>query len=480
MKVKNLVLFGFILSAISYLSKQIEEEQEDETNFLSELEDIDLQQVKNELGSKLEKAIVEFGDVVGSITKIGSDAFDRFLKDATDDLQEGELVEKLKEAIVSKEVEEEPEKVEEIGEVDKVEVEATDDIDEVLEVSTNDFEDLLEVIEETVEEESEDTTEDLDEATEEEFSDESDDSLEEANFEEFDKTEEASETPSECEEVSEEIEAQEEPQIAEEVQEDSMWNQPEVNADELLKDLKNTLDSFFARSEESEQANVEEEMFEEIKKATEQPEEQKEIEDLFEELLVDTKAKVEKEVNKDEIDAILNEIIEQENIEEAEEPAKAEETVDEENVFETEETENEENAQEYVRDLIEELPQEEEVEYEEDIYDQINKLYPYLSKTFVRSVFDLKEVIAKEYPQDIDVLVLHRVSFENVLDIQQFVEIVTNHKYSVNVDERKMIVDLFKVYRNTDGKILTNIFEIANQARLLHGEYEGYRVEVKE
>ena len=43
-----------------------------------------------------------------------------------------------------------------------------------------------------------------------------------------------------------------------------------------------------------------------------------------------------------------------------------------------------------------------------------------------------------------------------------------------------MIVDLFKLYRNSDGKILTNIFEIANQARLLHGEYEGYRVEVEE
>ena len=77
-------------------------------------------------------------------------------------------------------------------------------------------------------------------------------------------------------------------------------------------------------------------------------------------------------------------------------------------------------------------------------------------------------------------IVLHRVHFNNIEDLQQFVEIVANHKYSVNVDERKMIVDLFKMYRNTDGKILTNIFEIANQAKLLHGDYEGYRVEIKE
>ena len=52
-----------------------------------------------------------------------------------------------------------------------------------------------------------------------------------------------------------------------------------------------------------------------------------------------------------------------------------------------------------------------------------------------------------------------------------------NHDYRVNVDENKMIVDIFKDMINTDGKILTNIFEIANQARVLDGNYEGYRVE---
>ena len=431
MKVKNLVLFGFILSAISYLSKQIEEENDDEQKFFSELEDIDLQQVKDELGSKLEKAIVEFGDVVGSIAKIGSDAFDKFLNDASEDLEKEEYVEKLKEAIAFKE------------EKDNVENDA-------LEVSSTTFDDLLNVIEEAVADEVEEVQEE-------------------------DK----------AEEVQEEA-AEEEPS-----EEESLWHNASFNYDDLIQDLKDTLNSFDLGEDETKEEVVEEpepiveeevetediseeanDVYNIVKEAASKPNEEKEIEDLFEDLLVDTKVKAQKEVDKDEIDAIFQEILDQENgEEEKEEEAEAE----------TEEVQDEED---YLQDLIDDMQEEIEAEQEEeakpDIYDQINELYPYLTKNFVRSVYDLKQTIADEYPYDKDVIVLHRVSFNNLEDLQQFVEIVTNHNYGVNVDEKKMIVDLFKLYRNSDGKILTNIFEIANQARLLHGEYEGYRVEVEE
>ena len=46
----------------------------------------------------------------------------------------------------------------------------------------------------------------------------------------------------------------------------------------------------------------------------------------------------------------------------------------------------------------------------------------------------------------------------------------------INADEKKMIVDAFRQHINTDGKIITSIFEVANQSALLSGEYEGYRV----
>lgn len=426
MKVKNLVLFGFILSAISYLSKQIDEENDDEQKFFSELEDIDLQQVKYELGSKLEKAIVEFGDVVGSIAKIGSDAFDKFLSDASEDLEKEEYVEKLKEAIASKE------------EKDNVE-------SDTLEVSSTTFDDLLNVIEEAVADEVEEVQEE-------------------------DKAEEV-----------EEAVVEEEPS-----EEESLWHNASFNYDDLIQDLKDTLNSFDLDEDEIKEEVVEEPAVEEVqtedsleeandvynivKEAASKPNEGKEIEDLFEDLLVDTKIKAQKEVDKDEIDAIFQEILDQENGEEEKKEVEDE----------TEEVKDEED---YLQDLIDDMQEEIEAEQEEtkpDIYDQINELYPYLTKSFVRSVYDLKQSIADEYPYDKDVIVLHRVSFNNLEDLQQFVEIVTNHNYGVNVDEKKMIVDLFKLYRNSDGKILTNIFEIANQARLLHGEYEGYRVEVEE
>lgn len=426
MKVKNLVLFGFILSAISYLSKQIDEENDDEQKFFSELEDIDLQQVKDELGSKLEKAIVEFGDVVGSIAKIGSDAFDKFLSDASEDLEKEEYVEKLKEAIASKE------------EKDNVE-------SDTLEVSSTTFDDLLNVIEEAVADEVEEVQEE-------------------------DKAEEL-----------EEAVVEEEPS-----EEESLWHNASFNYDDLIQDLKDTLNSFDLDEGEIKEEVVEEPAVEEVqtedsleeandvynivKEAASKPNEGKEIEDLFEDLLVDTKIKAQKEVDKDEIDAIFQEILDQENGEEEKKEVEDE----------TEEVKDEED---YLQDLIDDMQEEIEAEQEEtkpDIYDQINELYPYLTKSFVRSVYDLKQSIADEYPYDKDVIVLHRVSFNNLEDLQQFVEIVTNHNYGVNVDEKKMIVDLFKLYRNSDGKILTNIFEIANQARLLHGEYEGYRVEVEE
>ncbi len=169
-------------------------------------------------------------------------------------------------------------------------------------------------------------------------------------------------------------------------------------------------------------------------------------------------------VEDDDIDSIFQEILRQEKA----------------NDEKIEESENIED--EYLDSLADELEKalkEDEVQDEKkDVYAMINELYPYLSLNFVRAVYDLKEEIAFEYPLDEKLVLLHRISFENIEDLRQFTEIVLDHDYRVNVDENKMIVDVFKWFKNEDGKILTNIFEIANQARLLNGSYEGYHVEL--
>ena len=88
----------------------------------------------------------------------------------------------------------------------------------------------------------------------------------------------------------------------------------------------------------------------------------------------------------------------------------------------------------------------------------------------------MKGSIAYEYPEDKHIIILHRLKFGELEGLRNFVEVMMSHDYLVNVDEKKMIVDVFKDYTNTDGLILANIFEVASQAKLLGGDYEGYKV----
>lgn len=141
----------------------------------------------------------------------------------------------------------------------------------------------------------------------------------------------------------------------------------------------------------------------------------------------------------------------------------------------------------YVNSLIKDLRTElkkEKVKVNEnenkDVYDRISKLYPHLSNSFIRVVYDLKNKLSKEYPLDKKTIVLHRVSFKDVDNLRKFVEICLNHDYQINADEVKSIVDVFKEFVNGDGKILANIYEIANQGSVLGGNYEGYNVIINE
>ena len=115
-------------------------------------------------------------------------------------------------------------------------------------------------------------------------------------------------------------------------------------------------------------------------------------------------------------------------------------------------------------------------ELNKKIYDSIVALYPYLSNGFIKGVYELKESFASDYKEGQKIIILHRLVFVDLEGLRQFVDVMMSHEYFVNVDEKQMIVDTFKEHVNSDGKILTDIFEIANQAKLLTGEYDGYRI----
>lgn len=186
------------------------------------------------------------------------------------------------------------------------------------------------------------------------------------------------------------------------------------------------------------------------------------------------------------IDSIFSEIVDNESKENNDETIsdveipRIEELKDSNEVVET---------RQYVSSLIDDLRaqliKEEEIKKEtetknKDIYERITKLYPYLPEGFIRSVYELKESLSKEYPLGSKIIILHRVIFNDVENLRTFVEIGLIHEYTINADEKKMIVDIFKEFVNSDGRILTNIYEIANQGYLLDGAYEGYNVILQE
>ena len=143
----------------------------------------------------------------------------------------------------------------------------------------------------------------------------------------------------------------------------------------------------------------------------------------------------------------------------------------------------------YVSTLIEELKQRNEREEAENrekeirnkqAYENLAKKYSHLPIGFVKGIYDLKESLDYDYHDGQNLIVLHRISFDEVDDLRKFVEICMNHNYNVNADENKMIVDTFREINNGENKILDNIYEIANQASILKGTYEGYNVLVND
>lgn len=122
-----------------------------------------------------------------------------------------------------------------------------------------------------------------------------------------------------------------------------------------------------------------------------------------------------------------------------------------------------------------EMIKKEKAEFDK-IYNRVHSVYSHLSEEFIRNIYANKETIENEFAHGIRIIILHRVHFEDVENLRQFVEIALDNNYSINADESKMIVDVFKQYINEPGKILASILTIANQSSLLNGNYEGYRV----
>ena len=123
---------------------------------------------------------------------------------------------------------------------------------------------------------------------------------------------------------------------------------------------------------------------------------------------------------------------------------------------------------------------EEEYKENEEMYENIKDAYPYLDTGFIKGVIAQKADIEKSYEENEEYILLHRVTFADIDELHEFVEVMISSYYQVNVDEKKMIVDTFSIVHNEPGIILANILGVANQSQLLNGNYDGYRVLNKE
>ena len=119
------------------------------------------------------------------------------------------------------------------------------------------------------------------------------------------------------------------------------------------------------------------------------------------------------------------------------------------------------------------------VDKESDYYKlvrNISKTFTNLSMDFIKDVLSYKEEIDREYPVNLPIILLHRISFDDVENLRRFAEIMINNKFYINADETKGIIDIFMQVINTNGKIITVICDVANQAAQVNGVYEGYKV----
>ncbi len=460
MEAKNIVLLGFVNKALDYLGKHFDDKLDPS---VMELKNIDLNGLKSELSDELNASLNNKDENTANLMNAGKEAFDKFMRmSKKEDLS---------------------------NEFDRMFDVDLDDKDTPS--SKNELEDLLAFYN---------------------LSDELNVSTYETN-----------DAP---EEEAKDTEAEEEPQFELDEEESQMLKtiamnvnrKPEDEKEDTLSGANSQLDMIFSELMEAEEDIVKDEK---IPLKQEEPEEEKgpvkvevkvepvdektkeALSQYIENPLIDlqnvqneTEAETEEEkievsdiqqVDKDDIIKLIKEIQplsdvyynKIENFIDSQEndlPQAVEEKPVEEKI---------EKDDRYVSSLIDDLKakmsREEEIKKAEEeayrqIYDKIHKTYPYLSNAFIRNVYELKESIARDYPLNEKIIVLHRSVFRDVEKLRQYVEIVLKHGYLMNADEKKMIVDVFKQYVNTDGKIITSIFEVANQSALLDGEYEGYRV----
>ena len=107
---------------------------------------------------------------------------------------------------------------------------------------------------------------------------------------------------------------------------------------------------------------------------------------------------------------------------------------------------------------------------------EIATIYPYLSTEFIAEQFARNAAFNEQYPEDTLVTMSHKARFSHEEEKLQFVDIASQNGYEVKEVNSKEIIATKKLY-TTDGAILSDIYNVANQVNCLNGTYEGYNID---
>lgn len=121
----------------------------------------------------------------------------------------------------------------------------------------------------------------------------------------------------------------------------------------------------------------------------------------------------------------------------------------------------------------------EEEKVNEEVSEEVKEIaaiYPYLSSSFIAEQFARNDAFNAEYPEDALVAISHKARFSHLEEKEQFLEIAKENGYDVEELNTKEIVVAKKLY-STDGAILSDIYNVANQVNCLNGTYEGYKID---
>lgn len=520
MKPKNVMLLGFVNKAVKYLDQNLDDGS---SSRLSELRNIDLENIKNDLSHNIDQSLGVAQSTINTLLQIGGDVFDDFISVHNDSgTLSGEL-NRMFDVSFDEQEKNDQQDLEELlsfynldgsFDLDEKQLEQLEQEEKYVEIYNIDNEGDTRYVEvfniDNLPSEKQ-LQQDYQEETKPEQLDEDLHYIEIFNRDRY--LEELISIENEAKQVEEEIDEiiNEYIEVDEKVNEQAREEEIEIEIEDNLTDsldLDETEESDEEEEPEFELSDEDKQLLELIannvnkandkqddNKQTEEASEEYELDNIFEEVVSHEDEEEVKEednplpeqVDHNDIIKLLQEIqiSDDQYYGNIEDFTFDDQFPEEEEIIEHQEDEDVVEDEIYVSSLIEDLrkqmiqeDEEKRVQEEEykQVYDRIHKLYPYISSSFIRSVYDLKHSITNDYPLGKRIIILHRCIFKDVENLRQFVEIGLSHGYSINADEDKLMVDIFKEHINSDGKILSTIFEVANQSALLNGQYDGYRV----